>query len=96
MQGHVGPHPYVAFFIALAWLVATEMPMAATDQQIADEARDSLLRILQSDTANWSDADKRQQQLEIDRLENIITKFEAKAQRAGGRRIFQPVRRVNI
>lgn len=68
--------------------------MAATDQQIADEARDSLLRILQTDTSNWSEGERRQQQLEIDRLENIITKFEAKANRSG-RRIFNPVRRVN-
>lgn len=69
--------------------------MAATDQQIANEARDSLLRILATDTANWSEGERRQQQLEIDRLEGIITKFEAKASRSG-RRIFNPVRKVDV
>lgn len=88
-----GPHLRVAFFIALA---RSRPVMAASDQELADAARDSLARILASDTSAWSEGERRQQQLEIDRLEAIITKFEDKAARSGGRRIFSPVRRVNI
>ena len=73
-----------------------ETAVAATNQQIADKARDSLARILDTDTTAWSEGERRQQQLEIDRLEAIITKFEAKATRAAGRRIFQPIKRVNV
>jgi len=69
--------------------------MAATDQQIVDAARDSLLRILETDTTEWSEGERRQQQLEIDRLEAVITKFEAKAGRSAGRRIFSPMTRVD-
>lgn len=70
--------------------------MAATDQQIADAARDSLARILATDSSAWSEGERRQQMLEVDRLETVISKFEAKAARSGGRRIFQPVKRVNL
>ncbi|MEN0109307.1 MAG: hypothetical protein AAF805_01165 [Planctomycetota bacterium] len=69
--------------------------MAATDRQIADDARDSLQRILQSDTSEWSEGERKQKQLEIDRLEAIIDKFEGRAARAAGRKIFSPIRRVN-
>jgi hypothetical protein len=70
--------------------------MAATDQQIADAARNSLARILETDSAGWSEGERRQQMLEIDRLTNVITDFEAKAGRSAGRRIFAPVRKVNL
>lgn len=69
--------------------------MAATDQAIADAARNSLLRILETDTTSWSEGERNQQQLELDRLEGIITTFEAKAARTG-RRIFVPVRPVGL
>lgn len=69
--------------------------MAASDQTIADKARDSLARILDTDTTGWSQGELRQQQLEIAQLEQIITKFEAKASRSG-RRIFSPITRVDI
>lgn len=69
--------------------------MAATDQQIADAARDSLARILATDSAAWSEGERRQQMIEVDRLTNIITEFEAKAGRAN-RQVFSPIRRVNI
>lgn len=69
--------------------------MAATDQQIANNARDSLNRILQTDTANWSDGARKQQQLEIDRLSNIIATFESRANRST-RRISRPVTRVDV
>ncbi len=69
--------------------------MAASDQAIADAARDSLKRILDTDSAAWSEGERRQQMIEIDRLESIISKFEAKANRSG-RRIFSPITRVNI
>ena len=70
--------------------------MAASDQAIADAARDSLARILATDTVMWGEGERRQQQLEIDRLESIITKFESKAARSAGRRIFAPITRVDI
>jgi len=69
--------------------------MAATDQQIADNAREALNRILQTDSAEWSEGERRQRMLEVDRLEAIISKFEAKAARSG-RRIFAPIRRVDL
>jgi hypothetical protein len=70
--------------------------MAATDQQIADAARNSLARILDTDSAEWSEGERRQRALEIDRLTNVITDFEGKAARSAGRRIFSPVKRVNL
>ena len=71
--------------------------MAATNQQIVDNARDSLNRILQTDTSSWSEGARTQQQLEIDRLTDIIERFESKAAAASGnRQIFHPVKRVNF
>lgn len=70
--------------------------MAASDQAIADAARDSLARILATDTAEWGEGQRKQRQLEIDRLTDVITTFEGKAARSSGRRLFQPVTRVNI
>jgi hypothetical protein len=64
--------------------------MAATDQQLADAARDSLARILATDTAEWSEGERRQRQADIAELRNTITEFEAKAGRTG-RRLFFPV-----
>jgi hypothetical protein len=94
-----GRNPCVAFFIALATVEAALPPfeenMAASDQQIADNARDALNRILEADTSEWSEGERRQSMLEIDRLEDIITKFEAKASRSAGRRIFSPIKPVN-
>jgi hypothetical protein len=69
--------------------------MSASNQTIADNARDALNRILQTDTTEWSEGERRQSMLEIDRLEDIITKFEAKAARSAGRRIFSPIVPVN-
>lgn len=71
------------------------LDMAATDQQLADAARDSLARILATDSAAWSEGERRQQMIEIDRLESIISKFGAKAKRANSSGIFFPVRRVH-
>lgn len=71
--------------------------MAATDQQILDEARDSLLRILQSDTSSWGEAQRNARQLEIDKLERLIDRYETKVSASGGgRRICQPIRRVDV
>lgn len=69
--------------------------MAASDQAIANAARDSLKRILDTDTSSWSEGQRQAQQLEIDRLTNVISEFEAKANR-GSRRIFSPVQRVDV
>ena len=70
--------------------------MAATNQQILNEAKDSLLRILQTDTSSWSESQRTQQQLEIRALQDLIDRYEEKTAAGSGRRIFQPVRRVNI
>lgn len=70
--------------------------MAATDQQILDEARDSLLRILQTDTSSWGEAQRNQQQIQIRDLEGLITRYEQKVAASGGRRLLHPVRRVDI
>lgn len=69
--------------------------MAATDQQLADAARNSLLRILETDTSSWSEGQRQQQQLQISELQKTISEFEAKAARSG-RRLFFPVTKVNV
>lgn len=70
--------------------------MAASDQELADAAREALARILATDTAEWSEGERKQRQLEIAELRNTITEFEAKAARVGGRRIFSPIVPVDM
>ena len=70
--------------------------MAATDQQIADSARDALKRILDTDSSELSDQQRRMRHLEIDKLRKLIDESESSASRNSGRRILQPVRRVNL
>ncbi len=70
--------------------------MAATAQQQLDAANDSLLRILQTDTSQWSESGRAQQQIQIRDLQNLIDHLENKVSSQSGRRIFGPVRRVNI
>jgi len=70
--------------------------MAATDQQILDEAKDSLLRILQTDTSSWSESARQQQQIQIRDLESLIDRYESKVASSAGRSIAVPVRRVRI
>lgn len=69
--------------------------MAATDQAIADAARDSLARILATDAAEMSEGQRKLRQLEISELRATIDEFEGKANR-GSRRIFAPVKRVDV
>jgi hypothetical protein len=68
--------------------------MAATAQQQLDAANDSLLRILQTDTSQWSEAGRMQQQIQIRDLQNLIDNLETKVAAQSGRRIIAPVRRV--
>ena len=70
--------------------------MAASDTTIANNARDSLNRILQTDASQMSEEGRNLRQLEIDRLTDLIERFEDRASRASGRRIVQPVTRVNV
>jgi len=70
--------------------------MAATAQQQLDAANDSLLRILQTDTSSWSESGRAQQQIRISELNDLIEKLETKVVQTAGRRIFSPVRRVNL
>jgi len=70
--------------------------MAATAQQQLDAANDSLLRILETDTSSWSDQGRQQQQIQIRDLHALIESLETKVAQSNGRRIFSPVRRVNL
>jgi hypothetical protein len=67
--------------------------MAATVQQQLDAANDSLLRILQTDTSQWSESGRMQQQIQIRDLQNLIDNLETKLSAQNGRRIVVPVRR---
>lgn len=69
--------------------------MAATAQQQLDAANDSLLRILETDTSQWSESGRMQQQLQVDKLYALIDKLETKVSTQGGRRIVAPIRRVS-
>lgn len=69
--------------------------MAATAQQQLNAANDSLLRILETDTSQWSEAGRAQQQIQIRDLQNLISHLESKVASQSGRRIFSPVRRVD-
>lgn len=69
--------------------------MAATAQQQLNAANDSLLRILETDTSQWSEAGRAQQQIQIRDLQNLISHLESKVSAQSGRRIFGPVRRVD-
>ena len=68
--------------------------MAATAQQQLDAANDSLLRILQTDTSQWSESGRMQQQIQIRDLQNLIDNLETKVAAQSGRRIIGPIRRV--
>lgn len=68
--------------------------MAATAQQQLDAANDSLLRILQTDTSQWSESGRMQQQIQIRDLQSLIDNLETKVVAKSGRRIISPVRRV--
>ena len=70
--------------------------MAASAQQQLDAANDSLLRILQTDTSQWSESGRMQAQIQIRDLQNLISHLESKTSAITGRRIFGPVRRVAI
>lgn len=69
--------------------------MAATAQQQLDAANDSLLRILQTDTSQWSESGRAQQQFQIRDLRALIKDLESAVVGQSGRRIFGPVRRVD-
>ena len=69
--------------------------MAATAQQQLNAANDSLLRILETDTSQWSESGRAQQQFQIRDLNALIERLESKVAAQSGRRIFGPVRRVD-
>ncbi len=69
--------------------------MAATAQQQLDAANDSLLRILQTDTSQWSEAGRAQQQIQIRDLQNLISHLETKIAAQSGRQFLAPIRRVD-
>jgi hypothetical protein len=64
--------------------------VAATDQQLLDAARDSLLRILGADVSEVSQQSKRARMLEIDRLQSLIETYERRLANES-RPVFRPV-----
>lgn len=69
--------------------------MAATAQQQLDAANDSLLRILQTDTSQWSESGRMQQQIQIRDLHALIDSLEAKVAAQSGRSFLTPIKRVS-
>lgn len=69
--------------------------MAATAQQQLDAANDSLLRILQTDTSQWSESGRAQQQIQIRDLQALIDHLETKVAAQAGRSFLAPIRRVS-
>lgn len=68
--------------------------MAATAQQQLDAANDSLLRILNTDTSQWSESGRMQHQIQIRDLQNLIDHLETKVAAQSGRSFISPIRRV--
>lgn len=66
--------------------------MSTTDQQILDAARDRLLDIINGRVAEFREGMESARLLEIDRLESIITKYEARVSATDGGPIFRPIR----
>jgi hypothetical protein len=69
--------------------------MAATDQQIVDAARDSLLAIIEGRSEEFREASESVKTIEIQRLTNVITTFEARVAAASGI-AFRQIREVDI
>lgn len=66
--------------------------MATTDQELYDSARAALNNILDGNVAEFYEGSERARLLEIDRLEKIIEKYEAKLN-AASHQILRPIRR---
>lgn len=69
--------------------------MAATDQQIVDAARDSLLAIIEGKSEEFREASESVKTIEIQRLQGIITTFEARIAASNGI-AFRQIREVDI
>jgi len=70
--------------------------MAATAQQLLDEANDSLLRIMQTDTSSWSESGRQQQQIQIRDLKELRKELQNEIATQSRGSIVRPVRRVNL
>lgn len=67
--------------------------MTATDQQILNAAKDRLLDIINGRVAEFYEGNDRARMLEIEKLETIISKYEAKVSAtANTAPIFRPIR----
>lgn len=68
--------------------------MAPTNQELLDKARTALGRVLDSDAAEWGEGGHRIKNLELDRLQKLITDLEAKvaAQSGASLKLIQPNR----
>jgi hypothetical protein len=69
--------------------------MAATDQQIADSLADSLLRVVDTDSASWKEGEREQQLLDPEKMYRLKKQMAIDAVRSGGT-IFRGVKRVNV
>jgi hypothetical protein len=68
--------------------------MAVTDQEILDNAKNSLNDILLGKVEEFREGSESARTLRIDALEKLISKYEAKIGAASGT-IFHPIREVN-
>lgn len=64
--------------------------MAATDQQIVDAARDTLLAIIEGKSEEFREATESVKTIEIQRLQGIITTFEARIAAAN----YSPLKQI--
>lgn len=69
--------------------------MAATDQQIVDAARDSLLAIIEGRSEEFREASESARTLAIDKLQATIDRFEARIRAASGS-TFKQIREVDV
>lgn len=65
--------------------------MSASDQQILDAARDQLLAVLTAGVAEFGEGGERARMIEVDRLENLIEKYENKIARSSSGSILRPI-----
>ncbi len=70
--------------------------MAATDQQRLDALRDSYLRIVNGDAREMREGIRSLGFHSLKDMGDEIDRLERKIAMSGGRRILQPVTRVNI
>jgi hypothetical protein len=84
----------VTFAFSAMGAGARFVPMAVTDQELLDAARQRLLKILDAGVSEFGEGGERARMLEIDKLEKLIANYEERLANAGGAR-FLPVRFID-